>query len=88
MERAVGLIDDWLHDFPFANAASRANAIAIPLTYVARELMGKTPLFVIDAPTQGRFGIVAESLARLFGTPQYLIGQTGVVVLWMIDPSV
>jgi uncharacterized membrane protein len=35
-----------------------------------------------------RFGIVAESLARLFGTPQYLIGQTGVVVLWMIDPSV
>jgi uncharacterized membrane protein len=27
---------------------------------------------------------VAESLARLFGTPQYLIGQTGVVVLWMI----
>lgn len=31
-----------------------------------------------------RFGIFAEGLARFFGTPQYLIGQTIVVVAWMI----
>jgi uncharacterized membrane protein len=29
------------------------------------------------------FGAFAESLARFFGTPTYLIGQTGIVILWM-----
>ena len=32
----------------------------------------------------GGFGAVAERIARLFGTPQYLIGQTLVVVGWII----
>ena len=59
---ALAVIDEWLHDFPFVNAASRANAMAIPLTYVARELVAKTPLFVIDAPTQGTGkGLLAET---------------------------
>ncbi|MBN9492342.1 DUF1003 domain-containing protein [bacterium] len=37
-------------------------------------------------PTFGadRFGVFAEALARFFGTPQYLIGQTVVVFVWMI----
>ena len=30
------------------------------------------------------FGTLAESIARFFGTPTYLIGQSGIVVLWMI----
>lgn len=30
------------------------------------------------------FGQVAESFARFFGTPQFLIGQTAVVVAWII----
>jgi uncharacterized membrane protein len=32
----------------------------------------------------GGFGVFAERLARFFGTPQYLIGQTAVVVGWII----
>ena len=30
------------------------------------------------------FGTLAESIARSFGTPYYLIGQTGLVILWII----
>jgi uncharacterized membrane protein len=30
------------------------------------------------------FGAAAEKVARFFGTPQYLVGQTIVVVLWII----
>ena len=30
------------------------------------------------------FGRYAEGAARFFGTPQYIVGQTIVVVLWMI----
>lgn len=32
----------------------------------------------------GWFGVIAEKLARLFGTPQYLIGQTAVVAAWIL----
>src|SRR5436190_13168339 len=31
-----------------------------------------------------RFGAIAEKIARLFGTPQYILGQTVVVVIWVI----
>jgi uncharacterized membrane protein len=30
-----------------------------------------------------RFGAVAERVARFFGTPQYIVGQSIVVVLWI-----
>lgn len=32
---------------------------------------------------QTRFGQVAELFARSFGTPQFLIGQTAIVALWI-----
>jgi uncharacterized membrane protein len=32
----------------------------------------------------GGFGAFAESIARFFGTPQYLIGQTVIVAIWVI----
>jgi uncharacterized membrane protein len=32
----------------------------------------------------GRFGDFAESIARNFGTPQYLIAQTVVVFVWVL----
>jgi uncharacterized membrane protein len=32
---------------------------------------------------QDRFGQAAEKAARFFGTPQYIVGQTIVVVLWI-----
>jgi uncharacterized membrane protein len=31
----------------------------------------------------GGFGQVAEGLARFFGTPQYLLAQTAIVVIWI-----
>jgi uncharacterized membrane protein len=31
-----------------------------------------------------QFGAIAEKIARFFGTPQYILGQTVVVVLWII----
>jgi uncharacterized membrane protein len=30
-----------------------------------------------------RFGSIAERVARFFGTPQYILGQTVVVVIWI-----
>lgn len=32
----------------------------------------------------GSFGQIAEAIARFFGTPQYLIGQSAIVVLWIL----
>src|SRR5207245_2932490 len=34
------------------------------------------------------FGRFAEKTARLFGTPQYIVGQTVVVALWIVFNSV
>jgi uncharacterized membrane protein len=31
-----------------------------------------------------RFGAIAERIARFFGTPQYILGQTVVVFLWIV----
>jgi uncharacterized membrane protein len=35
-----------------------------------------------------RFGAIAEKVARFFGTPQYILGQTVLVVLWIIVNAV
>jgi uncharacterized membrane protein len=37
---------------------------------------------------QDMFGRVAEKIARFFGTPQYIIGQSIVVVLWIVFNAV
>jgi len=34
------------------------------------------------------FGRFAEKTARLFGTPQYIVGQTIVVALWIVANSI
>jgi uncharacterized membrane protein len=31
-----------------------------------------------------RFGILAERFARFFGTPNFIIGQTAIVALWIV----
>lgn len=36
---------------------------------------------------QDKFGQIAESIARFFGTPQYIIGQTLIVLLWVAANS-
>jgi len=55
LKRAKQLIgQEWLADFPFVDEASRANAIAAPITAIVRDLIdGPTPLFGMDAPTPG-----------------------------------
>jgi len=30
-----------------------------------------------------RFGVLAERLARFFGTPRYILSQTFIVLLWL-----
>jgi len=37
---------------------------------------------------QDRFGQAAERAARFFGTPQYIVGQTIIVVIWIALNSV
>ncbi len=37
---------------------------------------------------QDSFGRAAERVARFFGTPQYIVGQSIVVVLWIIFNSI
>lgn len=55
LKRARQVIgQEWLADFPFLDDSSRAHAIAVPITAVAREMInGPTPLFAVDAPTAG-----------------------------------
>jgi uncharacterized membrane protein len=36
----------------------------------------------------GRFGVLAERFARAFGTPQFIIGQTLIVALWIAANAV
>jgi uncharacterized membrane protein len=43
---------------------------------------------LLGAFGQGGFGATAERLARFFGTPKYLIGQTLVVIAWIIVNAV
>lgn len=48
------LLDDLLVDFPFASAADQANAVAAFLTPIVRPyIAGPTPLFLVEAPTEG-----------------------------------
>jgi hypothetical protein len=49
------LLDDCLHDFPFADPrAGRAHAVALLLQpFVRNMIQGATPLFLIEAPTRG-----------------------------------
>ena len=68
VKRAKAIIgQEWLPDFPFVDDASRAHALAVPLTVVAREMiLGPTPLFAIDAPAPGSGkGLLAEGIGIL-----------------------
>ncbi len=64
-KRLIGL--EFLGDFPFVDEASRAHAMAVPLTVLAREVIdGPTPLFAFDAPAAGTGkGLLARLLVRV-----------------------
>src|SRR5262249_21219712 len=55
VERAKALLlTELLHDFPFADDASRAHALAALLLPFVRQLIdGPTPLHLFDAPVEG-----------------------------------
>jgi uncharacterized membrane protein len=36
----------------------------------------------------GSFGAIAEGIAHFFGTPQYLVGQTLMVIIWIVVNAV
>ena len=51
---AVGLVDELLTDFPFADAADKANAIAYgALPYYRNQIKGPTPLHVFESSGPG-----------------------------------
>ena len=54
MEAARFIFEEMLCDFPFADESSRANALAIMLQPIARELFdGPSPLYLLDKPLAG-----------------------------------
>jgi hypothetical protein len=65
LQWAIGVIEELIGDFPFADAASKTNAVAALFTPILRPIInGPTPMALIDAPKQGTGkGLVAESIA-------------------------
>jgi transcriptional regulator with XRE-family HTH domain len=60
------ILDELLCDFPFANQASRANAVALMLNPFVRPLIwGATPLHVIDASTPGTGKTLLADIASM-----------------------
>ncbi len=62
------LIDDYLGEFPFADQASRAHAVALMiLPFVRQVISGPTPLHLIDAPTEGTGkGLLSDIVTMVF----------------------
>jgi hypothetical protein len=71
IESARELLDDLLHDFQFASPADKANALAIPLERIVRELVdGPLPISAIEASTRGAGkGLLARVLLAITSTP-------------------
>jgi hypothetical protein len=81
IRRARGiLVDDLLGDFPFADQASLAHAVAAMLLGPARNLItGPTPFHLIDAPARGTGkGLLAKTIIR---------GSLGVIPSETCPPS-
>lgn len=54
VQAALNLLYFWLADFPFADQASKATALADAITVVIRPaISGQVPLTLLDAPKQG-----------------------------------
>jgi hypothetical protein len=76
LRRAVTLlVDEWLGDFPFDYASSKANTIGLLLTVTGRSFFGLAPLTVIDASTPGSGkGLLVNTLSLIFnGEPPRLL---------------
>lgn len=66
---ARSIIEDLLVDFPFADAASRANAVALLLTpIVLRAVDGPVPMALLDAPMPGTGKSLLANVVSLVAT--------------------
>ncbi len=66
---ALALLDDVLADFPFANTASHANALAALLTpLLAPVIAGPIPLALMDKPTMGTRASLLTEVVGLLAT--------------------
>jgi hypothetical protein len=65
------LLKDLLGDFPFASDSDRANALALPIERVAREMIeGPLPINVIEASVRGAGkGLLSRALLGITNTP-------------------
>ncbi|MDR7555724.1 MAG: hypothetical protein QN157_08960 [Armatimonadota bacterium] len=63
------LLEELLGDFPFADDASRANALALLLSPLLRfAVAGSTPLFLVSKPTPGTGATLLARAAALIAT--------------------
>jgi uncharacterized membrane protein len=65
-----------------AQRASNSGVMATPPESYAKHAAAHADLH--GAFGADRFGAIAEKIARFFGTPQYILGQTVVVVVWVL----
>jgi hypothetical protein len=71
LDHALATIEDTLADFPFADAASRANTYAMLLTPLLRFALPRPrhfPLFVIDSPVAGTGKTLLAELVAILAT--------------------
>jgi hypothetical protein len=67
--KAVAAVEDVLHDFPFADQNSRANAFAAILTPIVRPMIpGPTPIAVFDAPAAGTGKTLLAQVVAILAT--------------------
>ena len=79
-DAAALVLDEVLADFPFADDASRANALALLLTPVVRPaIRGHVPMAVLDAPRRrtGKTLLASAVHTILTGRPAPLSGAPG-----------
>ena len=69
---AASFLLDILSDFPFQDEGSRDNALGLLLTVVAKEIIGLTPMALIDAPAKGTGKTRLAQLASIAATGREL----------------
>jgi hypothetical protein len=69
VRRALEVVEECIGDFPYAEEASAANAVALLLTPILRTVIpGPTPLAAIDKPTPGTGGSLLADVVALIAT--------------------
>ena len=72
------ILAEWLGDFPFADEASKATAVAVQILPLVRPMIdGPTPLHLIDAPAEGTGKTLLASVlgAVTLGRPPHPVAE-------------